>query len=62
VLCIVESGESDSEDGGRNQAKREPVPALEDAPGGPGGGQEEEVERVLSHRRVDAVACLLCQP
>lgn len=49
----AESGESESEDGDRgSQARREPVPALDDVGGDDRPGQQpyDEVERVLGHR------------
>lgn len=57
--ATAESGDSDSDDAGRgSQARREPVPALDDVGTDERPGQQpyDEVERVLGHRCVQLAA------
>jgi hypothetical protein len=51
----AESGDSDSDEGGKNsQARREPVPALDELDDSK-QQPDDEVERVLGHRCADGL-------
>jgi hypothetical protein len=61
AAAVTESGDSDSDEAGKSsQARREPVPALDELDGSR-QQQEDEVERVLGHRweeqALQAVCC-----